>query len=47
MRPVKLYIDEDGVERGILPYAHRSSHTNEVFYVEMGQATRMEWKEAT
>lgn len=40
MRPTKLYIDEDGVERGYYVYAHKNSHTNEVFYVGKGRGRR-------
>ena len=41
MRPVKkLYIDDDGVERGYYVYAHKNGHTNEVFYVGMGHGRR-------
>jgi len=40
MRPVKLYIDGDGVERGYYVYAHKDSHTNEVFYVGKGCGRR-------
>jgi hypothetical protein len=40
MRPVKLYIDGDGVERGYYVYAHKNSHTNEVFYVGKGHGRR-------
>ena len=40
MRPTRLYIDEDGVERGYYVYAHKNSHTNEVFYVGKGRGRR-------
>jgi hypothetical protein len=41
MRTVKkLYIDEDGVERGFYVYVHKNSQTNEVFYVGKGCGRR-------
>jgi hypothetical protein len=41
MPPIKkLFIDEDGVERGYYVYAHKNSHTNVVFYVGMGHGRR-------
>jgi hypothetical protein len=41
MRAVKkLYIDEEGVERGYYVYLHRDGQTNEVFYVGMGHGRR-------
>lgn len=36
----KLYIDENGVERGFYVYVHKSSQTDEVFYVGKGQGRR-------